>query len=82
MIEIIMQAGLAVTGLATIVILAIGRPPWVFVGCCAGTTSQIFWFWTALHPLQPGLLFLAVCYTVVYVLGVIGHRPIRRGAIQ
>lgn len=76
-IDILMQLGLAVFGLIAITFMAIGRPPWLWLGCVVGLVSEVFWFWAATHPMQPGILALATVYTVIFFLGAIGHRPHR-----
>lgn len=78
MIDTIMQIGLAVFGLTAIALMAIGRPPWLWLGCLIGLLGQVFWFYTATHPMQFGLLIVTFAYTTIYALGVIGHRPRRR----
>ena len=71
------QIGIAVFGLTSIALLALGRPPYVYIGCIAGLISEPFWFWSAIQAEQWGIVLLAAAYSVIYILGIIGHRPRR-----
>jgi hypothetical protein len=71
------QIGIAVFGLTSIALLAMGRSPYVYIGCVVGLISEPFWFWSAIRAEQWGIVLLAAAYSVIYILGIIGHRPRR-----
>jgi hypothetical protein len=78
------QIGIAVFGLLAVILLTIGRPPWVFWGCVLGLISEPFWLWSALkpeHAPQWGVVILVAVYATTYLLGIIGHWPWRRRSV-
>lgn len=80
--DVFVQAMLAITGVCS-VFLSQCQPPWARWACIFGMLGEPFWFYTASHHGQWGIMVLACWYTFCWAKGVYTFwwLPYRRGYI-
>lgn len=64
------QVGIAIFGVIAVALTQDSRENWRRWACVFGMAGQPFWFWSAAHAHQSGVLLVCCLYTLAWARGI------------